>query len=175
MSEDEACRRIDAARLASRFPSAYASLEDGALNLTQLCLLKPYIRADNHAELLAGVSKKSVAEAREWLAARFPRPDVAATIRKVPQPAGATASLQVTSAASTSLPLIAVAQPMPRDASAAAFEAIASPTANAGMSGAARLAASPHPSEALAPARPAPEPARSKPTVTPLSADRFKV
>src|SRR5262245_62809637 len=87
MSEDEACRRIDAARLASRFPSVYALLEDGSLNLTQLCLLKPYIRADNHAELLAGVSRKSVAEAREWLAARFPRPDVHATIRKVPQPA----------------------------------------------------------------------------------------
>src|SRR5262245_54490817 len=31
MSEDEACRRIDAARLASRFPSAYALLEDGSL------------------------------------------------------------------------------------------------------------------------------------------------
>src|SRR5215510_3369813 len=175
MSEDEACRRIDAARLASRFPSAYALLEDGSLSLTTLCLLKPYICADNHVELLAGVSRRSVADAREWLAARFPRPDVAATIRKVPQPAGATASQQITSAVSTSLPLIAVEQPMPADAGAAVSAATASPTANAAMGGAARAAASPPPSEAPAAARPAPAPARSKPTVTPLSADRFKV
>src|SRR5262245_18035198 len=42
MSEDEACRRIDAARLAKRFPSVYGLLEDGALSLTALCLTKQH-------------------------------------------------------------------------------------------------------------------------------------
>jgi hypothetical protein len=42
-SEDEACRRIEASRLARLFPAAYPLLESGALSLTVLGLLKPHL------------------------------------------------------------------------------------------------------------------------------------
>jgi len=83
-SEDEACRRIEAARLARRFPTVLALLEAGAVSLTVLGLLKPHLTDENHGELLAGVSGASVRQAKEWLAARFPQPDVPSTIRRQP-------------------------------------------------------------------------------------------
>jgi hypothetical protein len=51
MSEDEACRRIDAARIARRYPLAYRLLDAGELTLTVLCLLKDMLTLENHAEL----------------------------------------------------------------------------------------------------------------------------
>src|SRR5512140_325668 len=80
-SEDEACRRIEAARLARRFPAIRPLLETGALSLTLLGLLKHHLTADNHGELLAGVAGSSTRRAKEWLAARFPSPDVPSSIR----------------------------------------------------------------------------------------------
>jgi hypothetical protein len=84
-SEDEACRRIDAARLSRQFPRVLALLATGELTLTAAGLLRPYLTEQNAAELLTGVSKKPTRAAREWLAARFPRPDVAAGVRALPQ------------------------------------------------------------------------------------------
>ena len=84
-SEDEACRRIEAARLARRFPAVVSFVETGTLSLTVLALLKPHLSESNHVELLAGVSGASVRQAKEWLAARFPQPDVPSTIRKQPE------------------------------------------------------------------------------------------
>src|SRR5512140_300213 len=55
-SEDEACRRIEAARLARRFPAIHPLLETGALSLTVLGLLRHHLTDENHGELLAGVS-----------------------------------------------------------------------------------------------------------------------
>jgi hypothetical protein len=81
-SEDEACRRIEAARLARRFPAIYALLHTGTVSLTVLGLLKPHLIEANHRDLLDGVSGQSVRQAKEWLAARFPQPDVPSTIRK---------------------------------------------------------------------------------------------
>src|SRR4051812_37617488 len=84
LSEDEACRRIDVARLARRFPGLFPLLANGELTLSVAALLKGALTKENVAELIAGVPRKSVAQAREVLAARFPRPDVPATIRKLP-------------------------------------------------------------------------------------------
>jgi hypothetical protein len=81
-SEDEACRRIEAARLARRLPAIYPLLETGAVSLTVLGLLKAHLTDENHQEMLAGVSGSSVRQAREWVAARFLQPDVPSTIRK---------------------------------------------------------------------------------------------
>ena len=85
-SEDEACRRIEAARLARRFPAVLQLLDTGMVSLTVLGLLKPHLTEENQNELLAGVSGASVRRAKEWLAARFPQPDVPSTIRKQPAP-----------------------------------------------------------------------------------------
>jgi hypothetical protein len=81
-SEDEACRRIEAARLARRFPAIHSLLETAAVSLTVLGLLKPHLTDENHREMLAGVCGSSVRQAKEWLAAQFPQPDVPSTIRK---------------------------------------------------------------------------------------------
>jgi hypothetical protein len=84
-SEDEACRRIEAARLACRFRCIGEALESGTVTLTVLGLLKPHLTEENHRDLLAGVSGMSVRRAKECLAARFPQPDVPSSIRKCPE------------------------------------------------------------------------------------------
>src|SRR5688572_29040632 len=110
MSEDEACRRIDVARLARRSPALFPHLATGQISLSVAALLKPYLsnervlaerasaeravtervspggaviegaaaeRAMGNVDvLIAAVSGKSVQQAREALAALFPRPDV---------------------------------------------------------------------------------------------------
>jgi hypothetical protein len=86
LSEDEACRRIDIARLARRFPSLYPLLADGSVSLSVAALLKPHLTADNHRELLQASRGLSVAGVREQLAVRFPRGDVPSSVRKLPEP-----------------------------------------------------------------------------------------
>jgi 5-methylcytosine-specific restriction endonuclease McrA len=83
-SEDEACRRIEAARMAQRFPAILALLVAGSITLSSLALLKHHITLDNHQELLAGIAGRSCRSAEEWLAARFPRVDLPARIRQLP-------------------------------------------------------------------------------------------
>jgi hypothetical protein len=85
MSEDEACRRIDVARLARRYPALYARLASGLISLSVAALLKPHLTDANHAALIGAVSEKTVRQAREVLAAWFPQPDVPASIRKLPE------------------------------------------------------------------------------------------
>jgi hypothetical protein len=94
LSEDEACRRIDVARLARRCPALFPRLATGDISLTVAAALKPYLADDNQTEVLAAVAGKTVQQAREALAQLFPRPDVAPTVRKLPErravpPAGA--------------------------------------------------------------------------------------
>jgi len=84
LSEDEAYRRVEVARLARRFPALFPLLAEGRVSLSVAALLKTHIETDNVAELLHLVSGVSVQRARELLAARFPRPDVPATIRTLP-------------------------------------------------------------------------------------------
>ncbi len=83
-SEDEACRRIEAARLARRFPCIYDRLDNGRVSLSVLGRLKSVLTEENAQELLGAVSGKSVRETERVLAARFPKPDVADSIRKLP-------------------------------------------------------------------------------------------
>jgi 5-methylcytosine-specific restriction endonuclease McrA len=83
MSEDEAGRRIAAARLAKSFPSLYSLLDGNKISLSVLLLLKPYLTEQNQAELFAGVSGLSRNQAEAWLAARFPKPDVPDIVRKL--------------------------------------------------------------------------------------------
>jgi hypothetical protein len=85
LSEDEACRRIDVARLARRFQALFLLLASGEISLTVAALLKPYLVEGNQAELLARVSGKTVQQAREALVVLFPQPDVAPSVRKLPE------------------------------------------------------------------------------------------
>jgi hypothetical protein len=85
LSEDEACRRIEVARLARQYPGIYPRLAAGQLSLSVVALLKPHLSEATAEELLQLVSGSSVERTKELLAARFPHPDVASTIRKLPE------------------------------------------------------------------------------------------
>jgi hypothetical protein len=86
LSEHEAYNRIETARAAQRFPVLLELLARGALNLTSVRLLAQHLTEDNHEALVAAASYKSKREVEELLARRFPRPDVAPLVRKLPAP-----------------------------------------------------------------------------------------
>jgi hypothetical protein len=101
LSEDAAYARIKAARVVRKYPYALELLEDGALNLTVLRLIAPYLTSDNHREVLTEASHRSKLQIEELIARRWPRPDVPTTIRKLPGPSA------VPTSTSMSLPLLA--------------------------------------------------------------------
>ncbi len=84
MSEDEACRRIELARLARKYPMLFSELASGRISLSVALLLKPVLSAENHRELLTAARGTSLRTARELLSARFPSPDVPDSVRKLP-------------------------------------------------------------------------------------------
>ena len=86
LSEAEAYNRIEAARTARRFPVVLDRLAEGSLNITIVRLLAPHLTADNHRELLDAASGRSRREVEVLLAERFPQPDVAFSVRKLPSP-----------------------------------------------------------------------------------------
>ena len=85
MSEDEACRRIELARLARKFPALFAELASGQMTLSVALVLKPALSPGNHLELLRAARGKSIRQARELVAERFPKPDAPSSIRKLPE------------------------------------------------------------------------------------------
>jgi hypothetical protein len=85
MSESEAELRIKAARIGRQFPNALEMLARGELHMTALRLLAPVLTASN-TYLLKDACFKSKQEVRELLAKHFPSPDVAESMRRLPQP-----------------------------------------------------------------------------------------
>ena len=85
LSEGETYYRITAARMAKRWPEIFELVETGRIHLTALVLLQPHLTDDNHGELLAAASGRTKQGVKELLAERFPRPDVAARLRKLPE------------------------------------------------------------------------------------------
>jgi hypothetical protein len=88
MSEDEACRRIAAARLARRFPDLLVRIERGELTLSTMALLQDALTEASYEELVEAAAGKTKAEVQALLAKRSPRPDVPTAITTIPmQPA----------------------------------------------------------------------------------------
>jgi len=85
LSEDAVYNRIRAARAARDYPAIIERLESGALSPTTVRLLAPRLTNENHQELLAAASGRGKQAVEELLARRFPQPDVAARVRKVPR------------------------------------------------------------------------------------------
>lgn len=175
MSEDEACRRIEVARLARCFPLLFERLASGAVSLSVVALLKHHLSEANHAALLAAVAGKTVGQAREVLAKWFPRPDAPASIRKLPERAGATkadASVSLDGAS----PLFGRAADA-REPPSLATSVRDVPTGPFRTLPASEVAPSAQP-EALTPPPPpsrAPRAARAAVALEPLSPGRFKV
>jgi hypothetical protein len=76
--------RIEAARVARRFPLVLDLLRDGSINLTTVSLLGRHLTAENHDRVLRAAVHKSKREIEVQLAALRPRPDAPAVIRKLP-------------------------------------------------------------------------------------------
>src|SRR5438445_8517410 len=84
LSEPAAYNRIEAARAARRFPVILGMLGEGSLSLATVRLLAAQLTADNCEELLTAAAGKSKREDEQRLAGYFPRPDVPASVRKLP-------------------------------------------------------------------------------------------
>lgn len=97
-SEDETCKRTQAARAARQFPALFVELEHGRLNLTAVCLLGPHLTEENFDELVAASVRKPTRDVDQYLKQRFPesqpRP-VGPTIRAIPSKIVGPAAQQV--------------------------------------------------------------------------------
>ncbi|MDQ7829797.1 MAG: hypothetical protein QN122_02120 [Armatimonadota bacterium] len=88
LSEHSAYNRIQAARLARRFPVVLERLVDGALTLATLRLLAPHLTPENHLQLLEAAAYKSKREVAELVARLSPQPPVPTLVRRLPVRAG---------------------------------------------------------------------------------------
>lgn len=151
MSEPTAYKRIEAARAARRFPVIFERVAAGDLNLTAVTLLAPRLTGDNHLDLLAAAVHRSKRELERLLAARFPKPDVAPDLRKVPAPKSTAPVAGSSAPASSVSPPSPSPPPSPSSSSTPEMSAVPAPQPLAFM---------------LSPPAPVAE-------VKPLSADRY--
>lgn len=85
LGDFEAFLRINAARVAARYPVVLDLLERQEIHLTAIRLLREHLTDDNHRELLAEACGKSKRQVEALLANRFPRPDVPERLRRLPK------------------------------------------------------------------------------------------
>src|SRR5262249_17429453 len=83
-AEHAAFNRIEAARAARRFPVILTLLGTGRLHLSAVRLLAPHLTEANHQAVLGEASHKSKREVEQIVARLLPKPDVAASVRKLP-------------------------------------------------------------------------------------------
>jgi hypothetical protein len=86
LSEAEAYLRITVARAAREHSALLARLASGELHLSGAALLAPHLTATNRDGLLARAAHKTKRQIEELVAELAPRPDVPASIRKLPAP-----------------------------------------------------------------------------------------
>jgi hypothetical protein len=86
LSEHAAYGRIEAARLARRFPAVLDGLADGSLTLTAARLLGAVLTERNVMDLLSAARYKPKREVEQLVARVRPLPAVAPFVRKLPQP-----------------------------------------------------------------------------------------
>jgi hypothetical protein len=84
LSEGETYNRIEVARAARRFPIILEMLAAGAVNLTAARLLAPHLTPANHREVLDSARGKKKSEIEEIVARLSLRPDVPASVRRLP-------------------------------------------------------------------------------------------
>jgi 5-methylcytosine-specific restriction endonuclease McrA len=75
MSDGEASRRLNAARLVRRFPSVLGRIERGEIHLSALRQLRPYLAEENLDAVLDEAKGKTRGQLDELIARRFPRPN----------------------------------------------------------------------------------------------------
>ncbi len=86
LSEHVAYNCLEAARAGRKLPVVLDLLETGALNLTTLRILAPYLTPENHAAVLAEAAGRNKRETEVIVARLAPLPDVPSFLRKLPAP-----------------------------------------------------------------------------------------
>jgi hypothetical protein len=84
MSGRQAYLRIQAARLARRFPVVFDMLAEGAVSLSTLKQLDQYLTVDNHLALLERARNRTKEEVALLIAEVAPQDDVPTRMRKLP-------------------------------------------------------------------------------------------
>jgi hypothetical protein len=88
LSEDEAYRRVAAARLVRRFPALFEAVAAGELHLTGLLMLGPHLTDDNLLPVLARAKHRTKKEIARLVRQLDPLPDVPSRIEPLgPAPA----------------------------------------------------------------------------------------
>jgi hypothetical protein len=88
LSEDEAFRRVAAARLVQRFPALFKAIASGELHLTGLLMLGPHLTPENVGQTLARAQHRTKKEIARLVRELAPLPDVPARIEPLgPAPA----------------------------------------------------------------------------------------
>ncbi len=150
LSEHECYNRIEVARAARRFPLVLERLRSGEVNLATARLLAPYLTAENHLRVLDEARGKRKSAVEELVARLAPWPDQPPLVRKLPAPRTTSVTVPAT------------------------------PPALAGTPGPTNAVVSSSPA---GPQQPPPPGARvfvtaspqARPTVTPLSPDRYRL
>jgi len=84
MSDWQAYRRVDVARVALKFPLVLDMLAEGLVNVTAVLRLGPSLTEENHRELLQEATHKTRDEVEEIVARLRPKSPVSDMIRKLP-------------------------------------------------------------------------------------------
>ncbi len=103
LSEHAAYGRIEAARVARRFPATLERLVEGSVNLTTVGLLAAHLTPENHLDVLDAARHKRRRQVEELVAGLRPQPLVPASVRKLPtgtHPSASPAVLQGAAAGS---------------------------------------------------------------------------
>lgn len=87
LSEQAAYRRIRVARAARELPEIFERLATGEVHLSGMSALVPRLNADNCSEMLAAARHSSTRDIEQLVADRYPKPDVPATVRRLPSAA----------------------------------------------------------------------------------------
>ncbi|HTO91476.1 MAG TPA: DUF222 domain-containing protein, partial [Candidatus Sulfotelmatobacter sp.] len=159
-SEDEADRRIQAARAARRFPIILDLLADGRVHLTGVRLLRPYLTPVTANSLLRASIHKTRKEIEQLLADRFPRPDVPSRVVVVAQ-----AGAEPVNSANGTQPV-----PMPMDESISPAPERMKPLENLESSDPKVLGTTPD-----SPTPPPTSPPMPPPRVAPLGTERYSL
>src|SRR4051812_20835675 len=85
LSAAEAYLRIEAGRASRRLPVLLVMLREGRLHLSGLVKVAPHLTTDNAETVLARAAFRSKRAIEELEAELAPRPDVAPTMRKLPE------------------------------------------------------------------------------------------
>jgi hypothetical protein len=83
LSEHAAYKRTVAARACRRFPVLLERLADASMNLSTVKMLAPHFTRENLDSLISEASGRSKREVEKIVARVAPRPDVAASVRKM--------------------------------------------------------------------------------------------